>query len=477
MNNLERLGDLVSSRLLKLGFRTPRRSVVRELLECVYLATLRTEEARFVQGSITFADPRTPDLDPPITRRLAYPSFTSFAARLPLTVENLVKLSRTIDNWSGSIAVYGTRRSNLVAWGLLDQLVHSNVRLHGEGRSGPSLPGILTIVMDGIGALSVYHGVLFIGGLRQDRLVIREHDVLHSALVANRVLHYMRPIARSISKVLGGSITPNNVEIFLFGEFATTLARICIGLRRIGTGGALLITPRPAAHLLDVLHRIPYMRLGHSSLLSVLDSVYLSDKKTEVLRHSPNGEIPARLVRDQYLAEADARDRDDEVTGAIKVVTSLAAVDGLVLLTPLLEVVGFGVKILSGSAACTVYDGPSFIRRGIAATRVDTSRFGTRHNSMLRYCRADSNAVGIIVSQDGQVRVVLSIGRSLTLWDNVQLLSYVSDLRWYARLRQGRLAYRRSRRRLAHLGYTAMPKTLEALMSITRTKNSGPGLV
>jgi len=52
--------------------------------------------------------------------------------------------------------------------------------------------------------------------------------------------------------------------------------------------------------------------------------------------------------------------------------------------------------------------------------------------SIYSYCRSDRNApAGIVVSQDGHVRLIVSVGRNLVLWDNVQLLRYQHDVRRY----------------------------------------------
>jgi len=303
---LDSLTRVVASKLRTLGFSSPRLSLIHALLDRAYLASLRTEEGRFVRGSVTFADPRNPDVDPPILRRASYPAFTAFTDRMRLTPELLVKLSRAIDQWSGSIAVYGTTPSDLVAWGVVDQIVHANVR------------------------------------------------------------------------------------------------------------------------------------------------------RT----------VPARLLREFSFAEEDSQDRDLELTGAARLVTSLASIDGLVLLTPSLGVVGFGVKIRSGPSVGRVYDGTDLTRRGTRAKTIDPSRFGTRHGSILRYCRADSRALGVIVSQDGQVRLVMTAKQRLALWGSVQLLDYEHDVRRYAVDSRRRRAFRSRRRAEARLGYSPMPKTLKQLSQL-----------
>src|SRR5258708_26589563 len=141
------------------------------------------------------------------------------------------------------------------------------------------------------------------------------------------------------------------------------------------------------------------------------------------------------------------------MTGAGKRVASLAAVDGLVLMTPTLSVAGFGVKIGSTPNVMTVYDGAGFSRRGTHARKIDPSRFGTRHGSMLRYCAQDRNALGIVVSQDGYVRLIMTVQNSLVFWDNLKLLDH-SDFSAQAALGRKKRRERHSRNRMpSRLGY------------------------
>jgi hypothetical protein len=183
--------------------------------------------------------------------------------------------------------------------------------------------------------------------------------------------------------------------------------------------------------------------------------------------------VPANLVLEALLAETDADDREEEMTGAVKLVASLAAVDGLVLMTPVLSVAGFGVKIGSAPNVKTVYDGAGFSLRGTRARKIDPSQFGTRHGSMLRYCAQDKKALGIVVSQDGYVRLIMTVRNSLVFWDNVKLLSH-EDFSRQAAQREIKRRERRSRLRMPKsLGYTEMPKTIDRLMKAAsqRPKN------
>jgi hypothetical protein len=152
---VDRLAHEVASRIRQLGFDEPNRQVVGTLLEIAYLGTMRSEEGRFVKASLTFADPKRPNVAPPFRRRADYPAFTKFATPEILTVQALTKLACAIDRWSGSIAVYTTRRNEIVAWGVVDQLVQQSVHLHRETTEGFfANPGLLTVTMDGVGDIS-----------------------------------------------------------------------------------------------------------------------------------------------------------------------------------------------------------------------------------------------------------------------------------------------------------------------------------
>jgi hypothetical protein len=469
---VDRLAREVASRIIALGFDEPNRRVIATLLEMAYLGTLRSEEGRFVKGSSTFANPKRPDVRPPPRRRADYPAFTKFDSPEVLTVQTLVKLSRAIDRWSGSIAVYTTSQDKIVAWGVVDQLVQQNVRLHRESQSSFPNPGVLTVTMDGIGDISAYHGNFFLGGLKAQALITRENDALQSKIVSEYGFDALAPFAKAIARVLDDGESEAEILKDLLEMWVSSIARLCIGLRQRGTGGAFLLTPKPIKHLLQVGHQFAYPRLRDSAILRVLDTRYLSDvKHAERVFTNEADAVPAELVLRASLAEADADDREEEMTGAVKLVSSLAAVDGLVLMTPELSVAGFGVKIGSAADVATVYDGAGFARRGTRSRKIDLSKFGTRHSSMLRYCAQDREALGVVVSQDGYVRLIMTVRNSLVFWDNLKLLAH-HDFTRQAALQRKRWRNSHSRGETPDvLGYTKMPKTIDRLMKAAASPN------
>jgi hypothetical protein len=128
------------------------------------------------------------------------------------------------------------------------------------------------------------------------------------------------------------------------------------------------------------------------------------------------------------------------------------------------QVAGFGVKIGSTPNVTTVYDGAGFARRGTRARKINPSQFGTRHGSMLRYCAQDRKALGIVVSQDGYVRLIMTVRNSLVFWDNHKLLDHRDFSRQAALQRKKRRQFRSRDQRPLQLGYTKTPKTVDRLM-------------
>ncbi|MGF6310021.1 hypothetical protein ABIB82_003354 [Bradyrhizobium sp. i1.8.4] len=460
---VDQLAHQVTSKIRKLGFDEPNHQVVFALLEMAYLGTMRSEEGRFVKGSLTFANPKQPDVHPPFLRRADYPAFTKFGSSEILTVRELAKLACAIDRWSGSIAVYTTRRSEIVAWGVVDQLVPQSVHLHRERTEGFfANPGLLTVTMDGIGDISAYHGNLFLGGIKSQTVITRENDALGSAIVSEYAFDALAMFANAIARVLDTDDGAAEIQARLADMWVTSIARLCIGLRLRGTGGAFLLTPKPIKRLLEIKHSFAYP-LGDASILRVMDERYLADIENAQDALVDEGDsVPADLAIEASLADADAKDREEEMTGAVKLVTSLAAVDGLVLMTPTLSVVGFGVKIGSAPNVTTVYDGAGFARRGTRARKIDPTQFGTRHGSMLRYCAQDRKALGIVVSQDGYVRLIISVRKSLLFWDNLKLLNYHD---FSSRVVSPYKTKRKpGSQQSLQLGYTDVPKTIGRLM-------------
>lgn len=463
MDKIDQLATTVVERLRAVGVRPPRLSVVAAIFRTVQTASLITEEGRFVSGSVTYASAIQYNIDRPSILRADYPRFTQLKRTTPFRPAAFAKMARAVDKWSGSVAVYGTSPQSLEVWGLVDQLVGTNVSLNRESRGGFASPGFFTVVTERPGDFAVYHSHIFLGALRSQVIVRREVDALNSPLLFQKVAPSFASTVAAIRGALPDKLDQQSVEHELLNAFSNTLARICIGLRRLGAGGSLLITPKAHTEVLSIGNEFDYDRLSSSVALHVLDQIYERQLAKRVFAHES---IDREDLREHLYAQTDVEDRGDELNGAIKFVTSLAVLDGATLLTPNLLVTGFGIKIKSDLGTTKVYDGELFSRRKSKSKPRDLIHFGTRHLSVLSYCHADPNAIGVIISQDGHARVVMTANGHLLMWDDIQLLSHTNFSAVVAK--QHKLHRRRvqmHRRERASLGYSRMPKTTADLLS------------
>ena len=119
---------------------------------------------------------------------------------------------------------------------------------------------------------------------------------------------------------------------------------------------------------------------------------------------------------DATLADALLLDRD--LAQVIEFIAALASVDGAVVLSRELKLVGFGAEIaLAGtpSAHETVEYGnhPPPLHKPPPAPLAD---FGMRHRSAIRFCQEVPGAMAVVVSQDGGIRLFHRVGGHVRQW-------------------------------------------------------------
>jgi hypothetical protein len=131
-----------------------------------------------------------------------------------------------------------------------------------------------------------------------------------------------------------------------FYAWTTSLCRLILRIQNYRHGGALLITPDLTSLGLKIRHELPYSRLR----TAIEDKVFFEEASYKARdatyelwrRHRP---VPADLYLDEALYADELEDARSELNGAIWFVSLLSRVDGLILMTPEFDVVGFGVEI------------------------------------------------------------------------------------------------------------------------------------
>jgi hypothetical protein len=196
------------------------------------------------------------------------------------------------------------------------------------------------------------------------------------------------------------------------------------GIKKYRHGGALLLSATGVD--LNVKYEINYERLKTSmenAALWLYKSTDL-DRITQLDYVQRNRKIPYKHYEAASEAELKVESFNHEITGCVRFIASLSRIDGLVYSTPDLIVRGFGAEIRTAQEVDEVYVASTPNAKGNSLRRIAANYFGTRHRSMMRFCLAQPESVGFVVSQDGDIRVMTCVENRIVIWENPKVLSF-----------------------------------------------------
>jgi hypothetical protein len=143
---------------------------------------------------------------------------------------------------------------------------------------------------------------------------------------------------------------------------------------------------------------------------------------SELARLHPlsQAETVPRVGWAEYEASEDAKliALDEALFEVAHLVAMLADVDGAVVMTDQLEVLGFGAEISGALPEVDSVD-RSLDLHGTRRVEEHTDRVGTRHRSAYRLCAKLHHALVVVVSQDGGVRFVRWHDGRVTYFDQI----------------------------------------------------------
>jgi hypothetical protein len=386
---------------------------------------MKTEESQRLSCHVVWLDPSDPDPNPPRYIRRDRWQYIPFSTPIILSEASLAKLARASDPRSSSFVVYPNSDNILVVWGLIDQGNSYNEFVNFGASSGHLRPGLFSGSITDVGKIIAHIGMVKIAELKLSDLVTVSYDVLRKGPVFNKLQH---GIAEYVNAVYSRPDAPKRVrQAWRSNPVAlsiATLNRLLLRIQNHGHGGTVLITPdHDQLHNgLNVKYRIDYPRLSQA-LQELIFEELVSDKNFEKIEsYLGNGRpIPGDLYVDDVILHGEIDDSRLEIDGCVWFISLLSRVDGLVLLSPQLEVKGFGVEITYGSPPDNVYAATDELASENKLKAVDYNHFGTRHRSTMRYCWAVPNSIGFVISQDGDVRAITRLNDKLILWENIRL--------------------------------------------------------
>jgi len=357
----------------------------------------------------------------------------------PVSVHELLRLAPAVDPLR-SIILLGDRTNlglakgpPLEIWGLLHLGSEWWELVSGRSDTATRPPGSLTVTTFAPGELTVSSGGSVLLRLRDGTV----QDASTIELSEGAIGDFLRPAADALYVGACAKLERSRFSEFADGDdhprtmYYHTLLNILLRTRECQHGGSFVIVPDELG-MTDprLADRITIKYLVDAPLVwDDLVSESVSTAELTDLLSSPE-DVPAarrRLVRKQRddprcLERASSRRghlrhriHDFELFAA-----SLSGVDGAVVMTKRLKVLGFGAEITATSPALSsVQQGAD--ARGTKGVSIPITSFGTRHRSAFRFCSSFEEGMCFVVSQDGQVKGIKRVGPSLVMWNNLTI--------------------------------------------------------
>lgn len=419
------LAGFVFKQLRKSAIREkkPSEGILRELFNTLYYTSLQTEEGQFIKVTVTLLDHNSivRDVEQPYDNWNFYP----FEPEIPFSIKNLAKLSKAADPGSSSLSVYYNEAGKLFIYGMIDQSIHYQNFLNYERENRPAHPGIIQTVINGIGILNVMLDFQLIATLNQNTLIKLYPNVFEHGPIAEFIKKNAAYTHSFLEKVTKDEFEPKVALVYneiILDYVIQSISRVLLKVKNYQHGGAILITTDFVQDL-TVKYNLKYDRLEDAILDIVVNITDHDMLKDEVKSHRRQGDLPIELHEAVEENEQDIADSYNELIGAVRFVSSLTNVDGLVLMSPHLQVKGFAA-VINGKELPPYVCLNRFSNPSATKTKIDTGHFGTRHQSMFAYCYKHPESIGFVVSQDGEIRAIKNVNGEVMMWENIKVYQF-----------------------------------------------------
>jgi len=187
------------------------------------------------------------------------------------------------------------------------------------------------------------------------------------------------------------------------GSYVEVLSRVLLSLVERGHGGIVLVVGDDALTYLDLRYRAtePAGALREAIQFRAGDSLGPSARSY----HYPIGSPPDPKTLELRFARERAVEEHQFVGDASTFAADLASIDGALVVSSDLTIVGFGAHI-----GCPQGEIQAQAAQDLAGTEFGESplkSLGTRHNSAARLCYYSPGTLAFVVSQDGLVSAFL----------------------------------------------------------------------
>lgn len=376
---------------------------LRFILETAFFASFAREEGR----NLRFLLCCSPNVSVPRDGAGEPVPVIPFLEARALSVEALRSLAPAVNPANAAILVHCGMGPEVKASCRISGVLNVGSNLAGarRGRSLYQRPAPYALVVDvrDAGELHVYRGGIKLATLKsgslQDQLAFSELEFLPISDLLSAGVEVMRP------RIHPPALEPaRETADFEWTALLNTVLSIVSGLESHGHGGTLLLTASGAERTLPI--RVKFDVDEHNSMLPDRYVAFVNARHALVdgrlrLKQSPGDAASEAAL--SHLQDATLIAEDELVT-ASDLIARLSAVDGALVLSADLRVLGFGAEIVGdASKTVTAYEVSGHVQRGATLPAVDSESFGMRHRSALRCVAMADRTAAFVVSQDGTV--------------------------------------------------------------------------
>jgi hypothetical protein len=399
----------------------PDSEVLEYLISVCYQASLLRDEERPVRFRLLLRAPDRLDARQGPPEGLHRVAFTE---HLSLDEEELRRLSIAADFYRSLIGAQLEEGRGLRIWGLVNSGPRWLHEVHGGRKISELLPPALVIRVTGPGRIAVCKGSVTIATLNSGRIALPWLGLMASRWLmtsftptGDRLFELHREV-RLREGAGWAELDPAFIRILTRQVYRRVISIV----RNSHHGGTIILVPPERAN--EVLSENPYIDIKYKFVDEEsrhrLEDLYLHLMNALAEDCGRRGLLDRPAGWNDYVSnDNNAIERlDKAIFETAHFIADLAAMDGAVVMTKALDLLGFGGEILSGSHKIETV-ARALDAEGDQVQMESTRGVGTRHRSAYRLCNELHDAIAVVISQDGAVRVVIWKDSMVIYWDQV----------------------------------------------------------
>ena len=395
----------------------PSKEVFNQIIDVAYHASFLTEEKRRIWFKVIYLSPEEFDEGKIINANSI--RCIKFSKLRVFNQNELIKLAPAADPTQVLIAL-SLFNNNLKIWGLLEAGTGWwDLRKH-EATIAPTPPNAFTISSKSPGQITISRSGKTILALSNGTIIETSSGVFKIRPVANFLKWGAEKFRTDLRNLLQKEGIGFVEKVHFSGvDYSVFLERVLNRIREKSHGGTLVIIPDE----IDIDNKILKERviIKYSCQFDALNLLVkkkardimmtktftnISEKK-EAIDQNQFSEYFSQLLKQEEAA--------NEVKRAAWFISSLSAVDGAVIITDKLRLLGFGAELIADSKDLESVKIITDFGKNLGENK-KIELFGTRHRSAFRFCSSLENAVAFIVSQDGDFRVAKRVRSEVCVW-------------------------------------------------------------